>query len=217
MRHKPALLWRWNNILPISKERTRIPLQQLQNSCSKYCRTNDSLTAVVQHAGFAILWKINCAPGSRFQPVQPHGALALHGLVFAKRSHLMGAAHTSLRRELVRIKHLQMIAKAILPPGSGALSMCCVLCTGGKFCLSVCICLSTHPSIYRWCTNATLKRTGLCKGADWVAAPRLCCSVGFLTDKLLALLTTACWAASHLLSTLWPAPATCGRLLWILS
>lgn len=154
MRHKPALLWRWNNILSISKERTRIPLQQLQNCCSKYCHTNDCLTAVVQHAGFAVVWRINCAPGSRFQPVPTHGALALHGLVLAKRSHLMGAAYTSLRGELVRIKHLQMIAKAILLPGSGALSMCCVLCAGGKFCLSVClylsvcICLSTHPSIH---------------------------------------------------------------------
>ena len=136
MHHKIALLRRQNDILlSISKERTRISLQQLWNSCLKYCRTNDRLTAVVQHAVFTVAWKINRIPDSRLQPAETHGAFRLRCLVFAKCSNLTGAVHTSLRRELTHIKPLKT-AKAILLPGSRGLSMLCYHCIGERWRLS---------------------------------------------------------------------------------
>lgn len=73
--------------------------------------------------------------------------------------------------------------------------------------------------MHRWCSNASLKRTRLCKGDGGVkmAMSQICCSVCILNDKLLTLLTKTRCTDSYLLSAPKPAPATYRRLLWISS
>lgn len=59
---------------------------------------------------------INCTPDSRFQPGKPR-SFRLCCLAFAKCSHLTGAVHTSLGREVIHVKPLKR-AKAIFLPGA---------------------------------------------------------------------------------------------------